>query len=68
MFLGVQSPACKEGNKVCSKIGALVVMQDILGLDVDAEAIPFQGDGAWNTIVEAPSVRNAEGIEVELDT
>jgi len=65
----VQSPACKEGNLVCSKIGALLVLESILGLEIDPSSIPYQGDGTQplDTIVEASSVCAIDGIQVEID-
>jgi DEAD/DEAH box helicase domain-containing protein len=64
---GVQSPACKEGNLVSSKLGALLIFKDILGLEIDAGSIPFQGNEAYSTVVEASSVRNAGEVQIELD-
>jgi DEAD/DEAH box helicase domain-containing protein len=68
-LLGVQSPACKEGNLVCSKIGALLVLQSILGFEIDSTSIPFLGDGTLplDTIVEASPVRAIDRIQVEAD-
>ena len=66
-LIGVQSPACKEGNVVCPKIGALLVLQTILGLKIDLSSIPLQSGWAeWETIVEASPVR-AVGVQVELE-
>ncbi|KAG6854962.1 hypothetical protein C0991_009785 [Blastosporella zonata] len=63
----VQSPACKEGNLVCSKLGAYIVLKCLLGLDVDPDSIPAQGDDVQDleTIVEAETVRAVGGIQVE---
>lgn len=65
----VQSPACKEGNLVCSKIGAFLVLQTVLGFEIDSTSIPFQGDGAQSldTIVAASPVHAIDGIQEETD-
>ncbi|KAF9456135.1 P-loop containing nucleoside triphosphate hydrolase protein [Collybia nuda] len=63
----VQSPSCKEGNVVCSKLGALLVLKGILGIYIDAQSVSLQGNETWDTIVEAPTVRNAEEVQVEHD-
>jgi DEAD/DEAH box helicase domain-containing protein len=63
----VQSPACREGNLVCSKIGALLVFQTILGVEIVSTSIPVQGDIAEPTIVEAFPVRAIDRIQVEAD-
>jgi len=63
----VQSPSCKEGNKVSSKIGALIVLRGILGIAIDADSIVPQYDVGFETIVVASSVRAVEGIQVEAD-
>jgi hypothetical protein len=64
---GVQSPSCKEGNQVSSKLGARVILRGILGLDVDADSIPIQINDAWNTVIEAQCVRPVDGVQVEVD-
>jgi hypothetical protein len=59
---GVQHPSYKESNTVCSKLGAQVILRGILGLQIDEDAIPVQDEFcAFDTVVEAPSVRVAEG-------
>jgi len=64
---GVQSPSCREGNEVSSKIGALIILKGILGLAMDADGIAPQQDVGHGTIVVASSVRAVEGIQVEVD-
>jgi DEAD/DEAH box helicase domain-containing protein len=67
---GVQNAACKEGNLVCSKIGAHIILRGLLGMEVDADAIPMQCDafGASETVVEADSIKLAkEDIVWETD-
>ncbi|KAI0747965.1 P-loop containing nucleoside triphosphate hydrolase protein [Daedaleopsis nitida] len=64
----VVSPSCKEGNLVSSKAGALIVLKALLGLPVDVDLLqPHDGmvSDAFDTVVEATSVRVAEGVEVE---
>ncbi|RPD79912.1 P-loop containing nucleoside triphosphate hydrolase protein [Lentinus tigrinus ALCF2SS1-7] len=64
----VDSPSCKEGNLVSSKMGALIILKALLGLPIDVDLIRQQSDtvsDAFNTVVEATSVRVAEGVEVE---
>ncbi len=65
---GVQSPSCKEGNKVCSKSGALVILKALLGYEVDPDSIPDEHDtfeGGTDTIVSASHVRKLGDIEIE---
>ncbi|KAG5645882.1 hypothetical protein DXG03_005029 [Asterophora parasitica] len=61
----VQSPACREGNLVCSKIGALLVIKCILGLEINEDSVPFQDVVAHDTVVEAESVRIIDDVQVE---
>ncbi|SJL04493.1 related to helicases [Armillaria ostoyae] len=64
----VQSPSCKEGNKVCSKSGALVILKALLGYEVDPASIPDEHDtfeGGTDTIVSASHVRKLGDIEIE---
>ncbi|KAG6833473.1 hypothetical protein H0H87_006045 [Tephrocybe sp. NHM501043] len=65
--LGVQSSACKEGNLVCSKLGAHLVLKCLLGLEIDPDNIPLQGEGLQDleTVVEAETVRAIESVRVE---
>lgn len=63
---GVQSAFCKEGNKVCSKLGAELILKQILGLDINQDGIPYRMDPLpHNTIVEAFPVSVADGVNVE---
>ena len=64
---GVRSAACKEGNEVCSKIGAHIILRAILSLEIHPDSVPVQSGGraAFNTIVAASGVRIAEGVTVE---
>jgi len=67
---GVLSPSCREHNEVHSKLGAQIILQAILGLEIDTDRIPRQVglDGPWSTtIVEASRVRQADGVQIELD-
>ncbi|CCM03863.1 uncharacterized protein FIBRA_06013 [Fibroporia radiculosa] len=63
----IDSPLCKEGNEVSSKAGALIVLKAILGRPMDAELIPeYPLDlNTYDTVVEAPPVRTADGVQVE---
>ncbi|KAG7452862.1 uncharacterized protein BT62DRAFT_31906 [Guyanagaster necrorhizus] len=65
---GVQSPSCTEGNKVCSKSGALVILKALLGYEVDPASIPDEHDtfeGGTDTIVSASHVRKLGDIKIE---
>ena len=64
----VESSSCKEGNLVSSKLGALVVLQGILGIDINPDDIPDQDVApgfTQATIIEAQGVGAVEGIHVE---
>ncbi|KAI0928397.1 hypothetical protein AcW1_005652 [Taiwanofungus camphoratus] len=64
----IDSASCKEGNLVSSKTGALIVLKAILGRPIDVDLIPEYPatfTGSHNTIVEAPAVRVAEGVQLE---
>lgn len=66
---GVISAACKENNLVSSKAGALIVLKSLLSRPIDVDLIA-ETDGsidAFETIVEAETVRAAGKIEVEAD-
>ncbi|KAJ2931416.1 hypothetical protein H1R20_g5708, partial [Candolleomyces eurysporus] len=63
----VQSLVCKEANQVSSKIGAMIVLEGLLGresshVQEDILIEPYMGP---DTIVDAPPVAALEGIEVE---
>ncbi|KAI9064267.1 P-loop containing nucleoside triphosphate hydrolase protein [Trametes sanguinea] len=64
----VDSPSCKEGNVVASKAGALIVLKAILARPIDVDLLEHEPDEnlqVHDTVVEATSVRAAEGVEVE---
>ncbi|EPQ58049.1 P-loop containing nucleoside triphosphate hydrolase protein [Gloeophyllum trabeum ATCC 11539] len=66
----VNSPSCKEGNVVSSKLGALLILKTILEMPIDPNAFQDQyesPDEAHQTIVQASFVRPVEGVEVEAD-
>jgi DEAD/DEAH box helicase domain-containing protein len=68
METGVQSPLCKVGSRVSSKLGARLILRGILGLEIDVDAIPMQNGGFdWSTVVEATSVRVVGNVPVETD-
>ncbi|KAJ7445770.1 P-loop containing nucleoside triphosphate hydrolase protein [Mycena galericulata] len=65
----IHSGACREKNEVTSKIGALLVLRGILGIDVDPDTIPIQTDViGHDTIVEPLGVGTMGGVSVERDT
>ncbi|KAH9854069.1 DEAD/H helicase [Lenzites betulinus] len=64
----VDSPSCKEGNVVASKQGALIVLKALLGRPIDVDLLHHEPEDAapvHDTVIEAASVRAAEGVEVE---
>ncbi|TRM57588.1 P-loop containing nucleoside triphosphate hydrolase protein [Schizophyllum amplum] len=62
----IASPACSEKNAVHSKIGALIIIREILGHPNDIALIPDQPPTrAHNTIVVAQPVKAADGVTVE---
>ena len=66
--IGVVSPSCKEGNLVSSKAGALVIIKALLGQPIDIDLLDRQSGQSQplhDTVVEAITVRVAEGVEVE---
>ena len=66
--IGVVSPSCKEGNVVSSKVGALIVLKSLLARPIDVDLLeqePNVSQTMHDTVVEATSVRVAEGVEVE---
>lgn len=66
--IGIDSPSCKEGNLVSSKTGALIVLKAIQGHPIDVDLIPEYPPEISNlpsTVVQAPAVRTAPGVEVE---
>lgn len=65
---GVQSPSCKEGNRICSKMGALVLLKTCLGLAINPDEIPeeLEYEGP-ETIVRASTVRALGDVQIEKD-
>lgn len=65
----MQSPSCKEGNEVSSKLGAQVILRGILGLEIEPENIvlQFEGHRGFDTVIEASTVRAIDGVQVETD-
>lgn len=65
--LGIHSAKCKEENKVSSKLGALLVIRGLLGLEINPDSIPegVDEETGFDTIVEADYVRPVDGVEVE---
>ncbi|KAG6849336.1 hypothetical protein H0H93_009302 [Arthromyces matolae] len=62
---GVQSAACTENNLVCSKLGALLAIRCIIGLDIDPDDVSSQEGQDFETVVEAETVHVMDGVEVE---
>ena len=53
---------------MASKAGALIVLKALLGRPIDVELLqhePSDEVDMFDTVVEATSVRTAEGVEVE---
>lgn len=69
-FAGIHSGSCREKNEVTSKLGALIVLKGLLGIEVDPDTIPIQTDElvGHDTIVEPPGVGAMAGVSVERDT
>jgi hypothetical protein len=65
MTTGILSGLCREGNKVKSKRGALMVLRDILGLSLGEPEPSEDVDRRPLTVIEAPSVGVVEGVVVE---
>lgn len=69
MLVGVISSSCRENNQVSSKAGALIILKALASLPIDVELLEQQEPTqAFNTIVDAPIVQTAAGVEVEKDT
>lgn len=67
---GVESTFCKERNEVASKLGALLIIKDLLNIPIDPDRIPQQfdyerTDEAHQTIVAAEFVRPIDDVQVE---
>lgn len=41
-YAGVASPVCSGANTIVSKLGALIVLESILGRPIDIDSIPMQ--------------------------
>ncbi|KAF9452846.1 DEAD/H helicase [Macrolepiota fuliginosa MF-IS2] len=64
----VQSNSCREANQVSSKMGGGIIIKGILGLPIDPETVPHQGEQQFeipDTIVEAQTVYARGNVEVE---
>ncbi|KAH7910172.1 hypothetical protein BJ138DRAFT_1153504 [Hygrophoropsis aurantiaca] len=64
----IYSARCKENNTVASKIGALLILRSLLGLDINPNDIPVQGESfteSFETIEETDYIRAVDGVEVE---
>lgn len=66
----IHSAACRKGNEVSSKIGAVIILRSLLGLEIDENSIPFQLDGRakFETVVEAPAVKPKDGVQIQVET
>jgi len=64
----IESSSCSEGNIVASKIGAVIILQGMLGCSIDWDCLPAIGPPAsQTTIIEAEEVRAVGGVVVEMD-
>jgi DEAD/DEAH box helicase domain-containing protein len=64
----VDSPDCKENNQVSSKLGAQVILQGILGLEIDWGSFPdVDPDTIPETVIEADSVHIVEAVGVTAE-
>ncbi|KAM6500695.1 P-loop containing nucleoside triphosphate hydrolase protein [Amanita muscaria] len=62
----VQSPACKENNEVCSKLGAAIIIKTLLGRPLDPQQITQQTVlHGLNTIIMSGSVPASDGVVIE---
>ncbi|KAJ7756837.1 P-loop containing nucleoside triphosphate hydrolase protein [Mycena maculata] len=62
----IHSGTCREKNEVTSKLGALLVLKGILGIDVDPNSISVQTEEiGHDTIVEPLGVGAMAGVTVE---
>ena len=67
---GVISPSCRENNTVSNKVGAAIILKSLAGLPIDVDLLVPQElrTAPFATIVEAPVVQVAEGVELEKDS
>ncbi|KAG8745683.1 hypothetical protein FRC10_007380 [Ceratobasidium sp. 414] len=64
----IRGMKCAEGNIVCSKIGASLILKSLLDIEIDPDTVPnFGASDIPDTIVEAESVRMASGVKVEFE-
>ncbi|KAJ7470339.1 hypothetical protein FB451DRAFT_1135554 [Mycena latifolia] len=63
----ILSPKCRERNEISSKMGALLILQGILDIQVDPDSVPVQTEAqiGHDTIVEPPGVGVMTGVSVE---
>ncbi|KAI0051412.1 P-loop containing nucleoside triphosphate hydrolase protein [Auriscalpium vulgare] len=64
----IASFMCKENNAVFSKVGAQIILNDILGIMMGEDNIPYGDaprDERMKTVVDPPSVGVAQGVQVE---
>ncbi|THH32983.1 hypothetical protein EUX98_g1174 [Antrodiella citrinella] len=67
----VISASCRENNAVSHKAGALIILNSLAGISVDVDLLPLHERSqvvAFGTIVDAPIVQVAAGVEVEKDS
>ncbi|KAG9125889.1 hypothetical protein FRC07_005747 [Ceratobasidium sp. 392] len=64
----IRGMKCSQGNIVCSKIGASLILKSLLDIEIDVDTVPnFGVSDVPDTIVEAEPVRQASGVKVELE-
>ncbi|KAA1474847.1 DEAD H helicase [Dentipellis sp. KUC8613] len=63
----ISSPSCSENNTVASKLGALVVLQALLNVQVNSNSVPYLIDNAHETIIAADTVKAVQGVVIEKD-
>jgi len=64
--VGIHSPACRENNEVCSKLGASLIIKSLLGHPIDPQQVPEQNAMyGLNTVAIAQSVPAVENLAVE---
>jgi DEAD/DEAH box helicase domain-containing protein len=68
MLAGIRATRCTEGNDLCAKVGALLILKSLLDIDTDPDTVPNLGvSNLPNTIIEAESVRRANDVQVEFE-
>lgn len=69
----IQSPACKEHNKVSSRRGCLIILKALLGYEIDLNSIPMWAvdeellRGEYVTVVAARPVLATGGMQVDVE-